>query len=322
VSSHAEALPRRTIPPAGAIGVLVLGDLMVDVVLAPARPLEPATDVPGRVFLRQGGSAATTARWLARLGAASTLVCAVGRDGPGRSLVELLTHQGVRVHAQRVAGVPTGRIGVLVEPGGDRSFVADRGAADALTPEFLRPGWFQGVAAVHLPAYSLLGEPLGRAGRAAARVGHDRNAIVSVDLASSVPLLADGRHAAMATIRDADPALLFCTATEAAAILGAAPLDQLLRLAPAVVVKRGGKGATVMAREGRSRLRFDVATTTLEVTDSTGAGDAFDAGFLLAWVHALRTGATTTAALRRAALAGHRAAARQLVAPRPELDLG
>lgn len=295
---------------------------MVDVVLAPARPLEPATDVPGRVLLRQGGSAATTARWLARLGAASTLVCSVGRDGPGRSLVELLTRRGVRVHAQHIAGARTGRIGVLVEPGGERSFVADRGAADGLDPAFLRPGWFQGVDAVHLPAYSLLGEPLGGAGRAAARLAHDRSAIVSVDLASSGPLLAGGRRTAMSTIADVGPALLFCTASEAAAILGPAPIDQLLRLAPAVVVKRGAKGATVMAREGRSSLRFDVATTALDVTDSTGAGDAFDAGFLLAWVHALRTGASTTTSLRRAALAGHRTAARQLVAARPELDVG
>ena len=38
---------------------------MLDVVLAPARPLEPGTDVPGRVALVQGGSAANTARWLA-----------------------------------------------------------------------------------------------------------------------------------------------------------------------------------------------------------------------------------------------------------------
>ena len=47
---------------------VVLGDLALDVVLAPARPLEHGTDVPGAVRLNQGGSAANTARWLARLG--------------------------------------------------------------------------------------------------------------------------------------------------------------------------------------------------------------------------------------------------------------
>ena len=42
-----------------------------------------ARTFPGRVALRQGGSAANTARWLARLGARSTLVTAVG-SRPGR----------------------------------------------------------------------------------------------------------------------------------------------------------------------------------------------------------------------------------------------
>ena len=112
---------------------------MLDVVLAPARALASGTDVPGRVQLRPGGSAANTARWLARLGARSTLVCAVGRDLEGRALVSALESDGVHVRATRVAGERTGRIGVLVAPGGERSFVADRAAADRLRPADLAP---------------------------------------------------------------------------------------------------------------------------------------------------------------------------------------
>ena len=70
--------------------IVVLGDLMLDVVVAPARALESGTDVPGRVSLVQGGSAANTARWLGRLGARSSLITAVGRDAAGRVLVETL----------------------------------------------------------------------------------------------------------------------------------------------------------------------------------------------------------------------------------------
>ena len=93
--------------------VVVLGDLVVDVVLAPARALERSTDVPGRVLLRQGGSAANTARGLGRLGARTTFICAVGRDPAGRALVAALERDGVRTRAVRVAAVRTGRIGVL-----------------------------------------------------------------------------------------------------------------------------------------------------------------------------------------------------------------
>src|SRR6186713_323839 len=114
--------------------VLVVGDLVLDVVLWASAPIEMGTDVPGRVEIRQGGSAANTARWLARLGARSTLVCAVGRDGAGRSLVTQLRRDDVDVKAVRVAGHRTGRIGVLVAPSGERSFVADRRAATRMEP--------------------------------------------------------------------------------------------------------------------------------------------------------------------------------------------
>jgi len=148
---------------------LVLGDLALDVALAPSRPLQRGTDVPGSVRLHQGGSAANTARWLARLGTRTTLVCAVGRDGAGRALVAALRADGVLVRAVRPAGAPTARIGMLVDPAtGERSFVADRGAADLLRPADLEAAWFRGVGVLHLPAYSLLGVPLGAAGRAAA----------------------------------------------------------------------------------------------------------------------------------------------------------
>lgn len=300
----------------------MLGDLMLDVVLAPARPLESGTDVPGRVSLVQGGSAANTARWLARLGARCTLVGAVGRDAAGRALVEAVRGDGVTPRVVRVAGTPTGRIGVFVAPGGERSFVADRGAADLLKPDDLRAAWFAGADAVHLPVYSLLGSPLGEAGRRAIELARGGGAVVSVDLASIGPLLAGGRRAARALIADVAPELLFASASEAEAFLGRRGIDELLDYAATAVVKRGRKGATVLTRVGAKRIRFEVATEHLVATDSTGAGDAFDAGFLVGWFAAQAAGRSLPASLQRAAVAGHRAAARQLSTPRPELPLG
>ena len=303
--------------------VIVLGDLTLDVVLAPARPLERGTDVPGRAMLRQGGSAATTARWLGRLGARSTLICAVGRDAAGRSLVAALRSDGVRVRAQRIVGSRTGRIGVLVEPGGERSFVADRAAADRLEPRDLDPAWFIGIDALHLPAYSLLGKPLGDAGLAATRLARAAGALVTIDLASVGPLLERGRRPALALIGEAAPDLLFATAGEADALVGARRTDGLLDLAPIAVVKRGRQGATVLARaDGGNLIRLEIATTPLSATDTTGAGDAFDAGFLAAWLAARRRGLAQPAALRRGAVAGNRTALRHLSNPPGELQLG
>jgi sugar/nucleoside kinase (ribokinase family) len=299
----------------------VLGDLMLDVVLAPARPLEAGTDVPGRVALVQGGSAANTARWLGRLGSRTSLIAAVGRDAAGRALVEAIRSDGVTPRVSRVAGARTGRIGVLVEPGGERSFVADRGAADLLEPGDLRAAWFTGAEALHLPVYSLLGEPLGAAGRRAIGFARDGSAAVSVDLSSILPLLAGGRRAARALIAEIAPDFLFATAPEAEAFLGGRGVDGLLDVATIAVVKRGPKGATVLARVGTDRVRLEVATEHLAASDTTGAGDAFDAGFLVGWFAAQRAGRSLPASLQRAAVAGHRAAARQLSTRRAELPV-
>ena len=313
--------PRRR-PAAHRPSIVVVGDLVLDVVLAADRDLERGTDVTGRVMLRQGGSAASTARWLGRIGARSSLVCSVGRDPTGRALVAALVADRVAVHAVHVAGARTGRIGVFVEASGERSFITDRGAALRLRPEDLRPDWFKGAEVVHLPAYSLLDQPLGRAGMIAIRLAREAGALVTLDLSSSAPLLARGRRAAMALIREAAPDLLFATRDEAKALMGAKRDEGLLALAPVAIVKRGRKGANVLLRAGGEILRFEVATTPIRTADTTGAGDAFNAGFLVAWLDARRRGLAQPAALQRGALAGNRLALRHLSNPPGELTLG
>jgi ribokinase len=303
--------------------IVVLGDLALDVVVTPGRPLETGTDVPGRVAFVQGGSGANTARWLGRLGARTTLIAAVGRDRAGTALVDAVHVDGVTARVSRIAGARTARIGVLVSPDGERSFVADRGAADLLDPADLKSAWFEGAQALHLPAYSLLGAPLGDAGRRAVELARDVGATVSVDLASIGPLMARGGRAARDLIATVAPDILFATASEAEALLGGGPTEGLLEFASIAVVKRGSKGATVLARQGTGHLRFEVATAARSAADTTGAGDAFDAGFLVGWFAApVSSRRSLPASLHRAALAGHRAAAQQLSAPRPELPLG
>lgn len=324
--------------------VVALGDLMVDVVMMPARDLEAGTDVPGRVSLRAGGSAANTARWLGQLGARVTFVGSVGRDAAGRALAASVAADGAVPRLVRAPGVRTGRIGVIVAPDGERSFVADRGAADCLRPDDLRAAWFAGADLLHLPAYSLLGMPLGEAGFEAIRLARAAGALVSLDLASVGPLLAAGREAALSLVRRAGPDVLFATATEAAALLapgsagvagdqptgdepsGAEPwLPALAAIAPVAVVKRGARGATALARPaagaGPALLRVDVPASPLRPTDTTAAGDAFDAGFIDGFLRGRALGLTGSALLARAARAGNATARRQLTTRRGELPL-
>jgi sugar/nucleoside kinase (ribokinase family) len=192
-----------------------------------------------------------------------------------------------------------------------------------LGPSDVHEDWFARIDALHLPAYSLLGEQLGGAGRRAIELARAQTALVSLDLSSIGPLLASGRRTARALVEGVAADVLFATAAEAEALLGRYAVEGLLEVAAIVVVKRGANGATVLARDaGGAVLRFEVATPPVTAADSTGAGDAFDAGFLVGWFTARAAGRPLAAALHRATLAGHRAAARQLTTARPELLLG
>ena len=58
--------------------LVALGDLVLDVVVAPERSVESGTDVPGTLRFRAGGSAANVARSFAHLGGAASFVGSVG----------------------------------------------------------------------------------------------------------------------------------------------------------------------------------------------------------------------------------------------------
>jgi sugar/nucleoside kinase (ribokinase family) len=77
--------------------VIVVGDLAVDVLVAPSVPLMTGRDVPARIATSGGGAGANTAAWLADLGVEVTLVARVGDDAAGREAVAELRACGVRL---------------------------------------------------------------------------------------------------------------------------------------------------------------------------------------------------------------------------------
>jgi sugar/nucleoside kinase (ribokinase family) len=309
------------------VALACLGDLTLDIVVRGSAPAALGTDVAATVRFRAGGSAANTARAFAALGGKAVFIGALGDDEVGGRLRTFMRSAGVTVHAPRVHGISP-RLVVTVSPGGERSFLTDRGVADLLSPSMLRGSWLSGVGALHIPFYSFVNEPLASTAMAAVRDAHGR-ALVSVDLASRGPLVALGRRRIADILRATEPHVLFANEDELTAIGSPSPAA-LAKLAPISVIKQGPAGCRLVWRAPDGVVgsvtsvgQALVATRRVVASDTTGAGDAFDAGFL----HALLIGGygpamkVNAALLRRAAIAGHRSAARLLTSPRKELAL-
>ena len=248
-----------------------LGDLLEDVVVRIDDPVNVATDTDAHITRRRGGSAANVAAAAARSGHPSRFLGQVGDDPIGAALIDDLAADGVDVSFVRRGG-RTGTIAVLVDATGERTMLTDRGACTDLDrPE---PAWLDGVTTLHVPMYSLVGEPLGTTSTTAIGWAHDRGIDVSIDVSSVALVAAHGREAVLASLQRLGPEVVFANADEAAA------LDITSGIAGAVtVIKHGAGPAIVFAPVGRHEVP---ATSLGEVGDTTGAGDAFAAGFLTA----------------------------------------
>lgn len=251
-----------------------IGDLLDDVVVSLGGPVRLATDTDARIVHRRGGSAANVVATAARLDGEARFLGRVGDDTTGRGLVAALEADGVDVTAVRRGGV-TGTIVVLVDHTGERTMLSDRGASRGLAdPD---PRWLDRIDVLHVPLYSMVGRPLGETTTTLVRWAHERAIAVSVD-ASSVGLLDElGPATARRLIARLEPAVLLANADEAVALdlgSGASPL------APMTVVKRGPDPALVLAA-GAAPIEVAVPPVG-PVADTTGAGDAFAAGFLVA----------------------------------------
>jgi sugar/nucleoside kinase (ribokinase family) len=279
--------------------VLVIGDVVTDILAVHTGAIAVGTDTAAAISVRGGGSAANTASWLAWLGDAVDLVAVVGRDPTGDQRVNELEAAGVGTRfIARTDAAPTGSVIVLTHSH-ERSFLCDRGANLHLGQSHVDKAITTGGARhLHLSGYALLDEQSRPAGLYALRAARAYGMTTSVDAASAGPLT----RAADFTewIRGVD--LLFANLDEARVMAGAGEPGELatrLRtLAQNAVIKLGDQGAIWACPI--PRLQQIPAHPTPAVIDPTGAGDAFAAGFLHAWL--LR--ADPDVVLRRAAELG------------------
>ena len=251
--------------------ICTLGDLLLDVIVrAPAAALAPGADTPVETRVATGGQAANVASWAAELGVEARCVAKRGDDAAGALAASLLAARGVELVGPVVEG-RTGVVVALVAADGERTMATDRGVAVELRPDELDDGWLDGCEWLCLSGYALLAEQIAEAALAAARLARARAAGVAVDLSSWSAIRAYGPERFRANLEAAAPDVVFANEPEWEMVGGA------YVLAETAVVKRGSRGVEVRTSAGAERFEPLAA----EVVDTTGAGDALAAGYLV-----------------------------------------
>ncbi len=262
--------------------LMVLGEINVDLILGPeARPIFGQVEkLVEDATLTVGGSGTIFACGAATLGLRVAYCGVVGDDFFGRFMMDALHARGVNTDAVTVdKSLKTG-LSVILNTTGDRAILTHLGAIDALTPAHVDPATLAAARHVHVTSFFLqhrlrpgLADLLRRARAAGATVSLDTNwdpteqwdaglgevlALTDIFLPNEQELLAITR------CDDLDVAL-----------------DALMPTTPCVAVKLGAAGA--LCRRGDTVVRDP--GFPLQVVDTTGAGDTFNAGFLYGMLH-------------------------------------
>jgi sugar/nucleoside kinase (ribokinase family) len=241
--------------------IVTLGDLLLDVIVRLSQPLAEGADADAVTRLGPGGQAANVAAWVAELGGAARFVGKQADDEAGRAASSGLARFGVDVAGPVVEG-RTGTVVSLVGVDGGRTMATDRGVSPDLTAEELDPAWLDGCTHLHLPGYSLLRSPIDAAALRAAELVPR----LSVDLSSWSAIRDFGPERFRERLETLAPVIVFANEDEDRIIGG--PIAGV-----EWVLKRGPKGARFSDME--------LPAVAADVVDTTGAGDAFAAGYLV-----------------------------------------
>lgn len=239
--------------------IATIGDLILDVVALPDGPLIPDADTPATIRLIAGGQAANVAAWASALGARGRLICKRGTDLSSQAATAELERHGVEICGPRQEG-QGGIVVSIRDTLGHRTMASDRGVAGQLDPSELDASWLEDCDVLHVSGYCLLGEPMAEAAIEAARLAPR----VSVDLASAGDIERTGARRFAGRLKALSPDLAFATESERRAVPG---FDTKW------VIKLGARGAHFP--EGL------YAAPHLTPLDTTGAGDALAAGYLV-----------------------------------------
>ena len=260
--------------------VLVAGDLNADLIFSGISSLpQPGREVLADDFsLQLGSSSAICAAGLARLGTSVTILGKAGDDSLGRFCIDELRRLGVDFRLVRIE--PRLKTGITASfSSEDRALVTFPGAMAELTADELSESILSGFTHLHVSSYYLqraLQPGLARVCELAKRVG----LTVSIDPGHDPS--GEWSHALWDAFPNCD--VLFLNEVELAALSDCSDVREglyAIRNGPRITVAKLGKSGSAALASGRF---YRAKPIDVEATDTTGAGDSFNAGFLHLWL--------------------------------------
>jgi sugar/nucleoside kinase (ribokinase family) len=271
------------------LDLLVLGDLNPDLLVIDDDPVPrfgQEERVVRSISLAIGGSGAIVACGAARLGLVTALHAVIGNDALGRLMLSAVAERGVDTRACVLDRArPTGA-SVILSSAADRAILTAMGAIDAAT--HIPLDLIRRARHVHVTSWFLrrsMSEEL----LWALAEAHASGATTSIDPNWDPAQCWDGGIADALAESD----VVFVNEREAICLTGESSVERAAdtlgllpaggsRQPPVIVVKRGSDGALALGHG--ERLAF--GTLPVDVVDTTGCGDSFDAGFLHGFIGA------------------------------------
>lgn len=279
--------------------ILCIGDLMLDVMVLIDSQINYGSDTKASITTHGGGAAANTATWLAAQGNEVFFVSRAGSDAAADTAIAELDAWGISHKELRIKDTRTGVVVVIVDETGQRTMFPDSGANSGLGISDLPE--LSGFDAAFLSGYSLFNE--------ASTIGVEQ--IIKEIRNSGIPLFFDpasvgtmsafGKSRVLSYLNQIDVLLL--NEDEALFLTDSQNYEQALsklsEIVNTVIIKLSDKGAIGKTIQSDTKI---VPADYVPPVDTTGAGDAFAAGFIPEWI--------TTNALESAILAGNQLAAK------------
>ncbi|VAW18545.1 hypothetical protein MNBD_ALPHA11-1217 [hydrothermal vent metagenome] len=262
--------------------VLFVGDVMRDIIVKPDGDLRIGSDRAAKIAMKHGGSAANQAVWLAATGQRVKLVARIGETG-AQQLEQRFKEKNIETVFTVDEGHETGMLVAIIGQDGERSFYTDRGANLALNIGDIPKDILDNVGLVMLSGYSFFAKGPREVVAQIMAWAKDKKIPVAIDPASAGFIKDAGVKQFLGWIKGAT--LLLLNLEEAELLSGektlARQLVVLSELFDLVVIKQGAKGASALDEKG---MMIEVDAPDVKTVDSTGAGDAFAAGFIRAYL--------------------------------------